>query len=72
MKITFTHHAQFRIMERGISALDVAKVLKNPDSQKMDVYGMMTVRKMVGKKTLEVIYRLSGKTHIIITAYYEN
>ncbi len=70
MKIVFTNHAKCRIMERQISVQNVRQTIKNPDSRKEDVYGMITTRKVFGKRTLEIIYRVSGNTVIIITTYY--
>ncbi|MES2213465.1 MAG: DUF4258 domain-containing protein [Patescibacteria group bacterium] len=72
MKFSFTHHAQFRIMERGISTDNIKKVLQNPDMQRKDVYGMMIANKKIGAKFLEVVYKTKGSEYIIITAYYEN
>ena len=72
MKIIFTNHAKYRIMERGISVLLIKSVLKNSDSQIIDQYGMMIVRKIIGEKVIEVVYKISGSNYIIITAYYGN
>ena len=72
MKVIFTNHAKQRIVERDISFLLVKQTVKNPDSHKSSEYGIVVVRKMFGKKILEVIYKVKGTSYIIITSYYGN
>lgn len=72
MKFSFTHHAQFRIHERGISSEAIKQTIKHPDKQKIDEHGMMVARKKVSGRVLEVVYRRKKTEYVIITAYYEN
>lgn len=71
MKIIFTNHAKYRLMERDISVEVVKQVVKF-GMQKRNKYGMLLSRKVMGKKTAEVVYKMQGVNYIIITAYYEN
>ncbi len=72
MKIVFTNHAKYRIMKRGISAVLVKNVIKNPDSQSLSENGMMVVRKSIERKVIEVVYKVDRSNYVIITAYYGN
>jgi hypothetical protein len=72
MKFVLTNHAKYRILERGVSVSEIKIVIKNPDRQKSDKYGMLVARKRVNNKTLEVVFKIQGNSYIIITAYYEN
>ena len=72
MKFIFTNHAKCRLNERNISIDLVKKVILNADGRKVDEYGMITARKSVGNKKLEIVYKIKHNVHIIITAYYEN
>ncbi len=72
MEILFTHHAKYRIMERKIPVLNIRQTIKHPDSQSVNEYDMMVVRKKINRKLLVVVYRISGSKKIVITAYYEN
>ena len=70
MNIIFTNHAKYRINERKVSIVNVRQTVKNPDSKKIDEYGMMVVTKRFGRKSLEVVYKVQGNNIVVITAYY--
>ena len=69
MKISFTNHAKYRIDERNISILHIENTLKNPDYIKRNENEIL-VRKSFGKKMLEVVYKQTIKSVVVITAYY--
>ncbi len=69
MKLRFTHHAQYRMDERGISVSSIKSVLKNPDHTE-DVFGSKSLaRKHVDGGILEVIYIKDKNEFVIITIY---
>ena len=72
MKIVFTNHAKYRMIERGIPAEYVRQTIKNPEQKRLDEYGMIIARKKFNNNILEIVYRLRGVTYVIITLYYEN
>lgn len=70
MNIVFTNHSKYRINERKISITNLKAAIKNPDSRKVDEYGMIVVKKNFGRKSLEVVYKVQSNNFVIITAYY--
>ncbi len=69
MKLRFTHHAQYRMDERGIGVSNIKIVLKNPDHVE-DVFGGKSLaRKKIDGKILEVIYMKKQNDFVIITIY---
>jgi hypothetical protein len=69
MKLRFTHHAQYRMDERGISVSSIKSVLKNPDHTE-DVFGNKSLsRKQIDGGTIEVIYVKDKNEFVIITIY---
>lgn len=69
MKLRFTHHAQYRMDERGISVSSIKSVLKNPDRTEPVFGAKMLARKNIDGKVLEVIYVKDKNDFVIITIY---
>lgn len=70
MKIQFTDHVKYRILERGIDVSQIKTVLKNPDSNKFAFNNKMKATKKLNGRTLEVVYIKKRAEVIIVTAYY--
>lgn len=70
MKLKFTNHVKYRLLERGISAVDIKSVLKSPDYDEPTFGNKRKIGKLLGEKTLEVIYFHDKSDIIIVTAYY--
>lgn len=70
MKLRFTHHAQFRMDERGIGVSSIKVVLKNPDHTETVFGGKFLARKKIDGKILEVIYTQRQNEFVIITIYH--
>lgn len=70
MEIKFTNHAKYRVLERNIKMSDIKSALKNPDYYGFTFDGKLVARKLIGDKTLEVIYTKSKNKILIITVYY--
>lgn len=69
MKVTFTSHAQYRLMERKIPFAIVREIVLS--SRTIFVDGdLLRVKKKVGDKILEVVYKKTKSDIVIITAYY--
>ena len=73
MKLQFTHHAEYRIFyERNISAEEIKKVIKKPDTSKYIQDNLLKSEKKFKSKILVVIYSKNKKNeYIIITAYFK-
>jgi len=70
MKIQFTDHVKYRILERGIDVSQIKTVLKNPDNNKFAFNNKMKATKKLNGRTLEVVYIKKRAEVIIVTAYY--
>jgi len=70
MKLAFTDHAKFRIIERGISVEKIKTTLKNPEYSEKVFGDKYKVGKTFGGKTLEIIYTRNKNNVVIITAYF--
>lgn len=69
MKLKLTHHAQFRLNERGISIEKIKQTINQPDFLEL-LDEKIRVKKDFGDKILVVIYIKSGKEFVIISSYY--
>ena len=69
MKITFTSHAQYRLMERKISLANVRDAVLNSNIFSAEG-GLLRARKKFDGKILEVVYKKSKSDIVVITAYY--
>ncbi len=69
MKLKFTNHAKYRILERKIKMDDIKATLKNPDFSGHAFDNKMVAKKLIGGKTLEVIYTKSKSSILVITIY---
>ena len=72
MKIIFTHHAKYRLMERSIYVNDIKQTIKYPDQCQIGSNGKILARKNINGKILEAVYKIRGNSYIVITIYYEN
>lgn len=70
MKIVFTDHAKKRILERSISIKYVREAITSPTLTKPSYYPTEIIQKITPKGTLEIIFKKTGTTFIIITLYY--
>lgn len=71
MKLSFSIHFQQAIIEREINIDHLKKTIREPDKSYATFGGRIVVQKVVGGKTLEVVYIRGGKNEYrIITAYY--
>ena len=68
MKIVFTSHAKYRLMERGISFADVRTALLNRRLARNEVQ-MFKTRKKIGDKNIEIVYKIDKNVIVVITAY---
>ena len=69
MKLRFTNHAKYRILERKIKIDDIKSTIKNPDYCGYTFDNKMVARKLIGDKTTEVIYTKSKSSILVITIY---
>jgi len=70
MDIVFTHHVQYRLIERDISTERVRQVILQAKTREKIEQNLLMVRGSIEGKTLEVIYKEEGKKKIVITSYY--
>lgn len=70
MKLKFTNHVKYRLLERGISALDIKVVLKNPDYDELTFGNKHKAGKSLEGKILEIIYFYDKSDIIVVTVYY--
>lgn len=70
MKIIFTDHSKERILDRGILISDVKKAIVSPTSHLWSYPPTQKIQKIIGRRTLEIIFQEKGQIIIIITAYY--
>lgn len=68
MKIHYTLHALERMRQRGIEKSLVEQCLDKPDKDE-EVEGIHRCVKKINEKVLVVIYKCTGDTLIVITAY---
>lgn len=70
MKLKFSNHVQYRILERVISTEDIKAVIGKPDYSKNTFNGRIEAGKKLDKGILEVVYKKDGNVNMIITVYY--
>ena len=63
MKIQFTDHVKYRILERGIDVSQIKTVLKNPDSNKFAFNNKMKATKIEWQNTGGCLYKESRSHH---------
>ncbi|MEW8959361.1 MAG: DUF4258 domain-containing protein [Moorella sp. (in: firmicutes)] len=73
MKLRFTFHAEKQLIEREIPKQLVNETVRNPEQiipQGEDVLIYQKIYKELGKEyLLRVAIKLSGDTHVVLTAY---
>lgn len=74
MRLKFTIHCQFRILERTLNVEHIKQAILKPD-KKRDSFGAIKVWKKIGKEEIVVVYSQDGfrdrkNDYFIITAYY--
>ena len=67
--VRFTDHAQYRLLERGISIEQIKVVLKSPQLKRFS-HGRWVARAQVDDENVEVVYVEKGRDMIVLTAYY--
>jgi hypothetical protein len=67
MAITYTKHAEERIRARKIDKKLIEEAIENPDE--LSENDVKIGHKFMDGKMLRVIFRDSGNTYIVITAY---
>ncbi len=71
MKVIFTDHTKFRLMERNIPVSFIKQAIKNPDYEKPTFGNRVQIRKKFGDKILEIVYVKYIDKIIIITLYFQ-
>jgi hypothetical protein len=71
MTIEFTNNALARMLDRGISEADVRATLEAPDHLGPSFEKRWHARKLVEKRTLEVVFFRAVKQTQVITAYWQ-
>lgn len=74
MRLKFTIHCQFRILERTLNVEHIKQAILKPD-KKCDSFGAVKVWKKTGGEEIVVVYSQDGfrdrkNDYFIITAYY--
>ena len=74
MRLKFTTHCQFRILERALNVEDIKQAILKPD-KKRNSFGAVNVWKKIGEEEIVVVYSQDGfrdrkNDYFIITAYY--
>jgi len=67
MKLSFTDHAKFRLLERAIGTEEIKETLRNPDYSNKRIDGKVVVGKNFVDYQLKVVYALENNTFNIIT-----
>jgi len=75
MRLKFTIHCQFRILERTLNVKHIKQAILKPDKQCDAENGAVKVWKSVGEKEIVVVYSRDGfrdrkNDYFIITACY--
>ena len=71
MKFKFTNHAQSQIFFRGLSLLDLKDVIMRPSfsiRKQNDI--IVSIKNVLEKGKIGVVYRKLPKYYLIITVYY--
>jgi hypothetical protein len=71
MTIEFTNNALARMLDRGICEADVRATLETPDHLGSSFEKRWYAKKLVGKRTLEVVFFRDLKHTQVITAYWK-
>lgn len=69
MRIIYTHHARFRMAQKGITEGMIEEVLNKPDTD-FPSQDKRIARKTLGNKTMDVVYLETKRGYLIITAYW--
>ena len=67
MKLSFTDHAKFRLLERAISTEEIKETLRNPDYSNKRIDGKVVVGKNFVDHQLKIVYALENNTFNVIT-----
>ena len=71
MTVEFTNNALARMLDRGIREADVRATLEAPDHLGPSFEKRWHARKLVEKRTLEVVFIRDLKHTRVITAYWQ-
>lgn len=71
MTVEFTNNAQARMLDRGIREADVRATLETPDHLGPSFEKRWNARKLIEKRTLEVVFFRDLKHTRVITAYWQ-
>ena len=69
MRIVFSEHATERMVQRGISELQVFSTVKSPQVKAKSYRDRIVFVRKFGNKSLEVVTKMENKNMIIISAY---
>lgn len=70
MNIVYSKHARQNMFERRIPKEYVKDTILNPDKITDSKKGRKIAQKIIGNKSLRVIYLETEKVYIIVTLYY--
>ncbi|PIR85731.1 hypothetical protein COU14_02780 [Candidatus Kaiserbacteria bacterium CG10_big_fil_rev_8_21_14_0_10_44_10] len=70
MRIILTDHVRLRMRQRGVSISSIRLALNKPFLHKLSYPPAEIVQVIDSKGTLEVVFKRSGRSVVVITAYY--
>ncbi len=69
MKVTILPHAADRMEEFEVSAMDVYRVMSEPDEQGQANLGRLYAQRTIGNRKIRVVYNLGAEDErIVVTA----
>jgi hypothetical protein len=73
MKFKFTYHAQSQMNIRGLSLIDLKNIIARPDfSRREESDIIVSVKEVVGKGKIGVVFKKLLNHYLIVTVYYAN
>lgn len=70
MEIIYTDHTRIRMKQRDITEEDIKTTLSHPDQIFPSFGGKKCARKMIRRKTLEVVFVKENDQTVVITTYW--
>ncbi len=68
-RIVYTKHAEERIKQRSISITHIEEVVNDPENV-VEENEIEISQKIIGDKLLRVVFKRTGNSIVIITAYF--
>ena len=75
MRLKFTLHCQYRLLERSLNIEHIKQAVRNPDKKRGAGEGAIKAWKKIGPQEIVVVYTKDGfrdrkDDYFVITAYY--